>query len=94
MIPRVVIKTIRNFYCPAVEAEVHLEYCTDLKYQVGQASDIREVLINPDCEQKDQCGIASQQAGKTTYDWSRCAHQELQTAVCQQDGEKREWGLG
>lgn len=82
MKPRIVIKTGRNFFCPAVKAEVHIEYCTDLTYETGQISDTTEMLISPDCELKNHCGIACQERdGKTTYNWSRCAHQELKTAV-------------
>jgi hypothetical protein len=93
MKPRIIIKTVKNFHCPKIESEVHLEFCTDLRYEANMNNSPGERLIHPDCEEKDQCGIASEQDGKTIYDWSCCANPELKTAVWQ-DGEKREWGLG
>ncbi len=83
------LKTIRSFYCPKVNAGVHIKYCTELRYQCGKASDTRERLIEPDCEQKDRCGIASNQDQETIYDWSACAHPELQAAHWHRENKKK-----
>jgi hypothetical protein len=76
----VTVKTTKIFHCPKIDTEVGIEYCTGLKYLGGPASDIREILINPDCERKTRCGIACQKDGKAVYDWSLCANPELRTA--------------
>jgi len=75
------LKTIKNYYCPKIETSVHIQFCTQLEYLSGKESDIVEHLINPDCERKDQCDIARQQDGQTVYNWSCCVNPHLRTAV-------------
>ena len=92
MSPRIVIKTIRNFFCGRINAEVHLEYCTDFHYQPGRDLIVKELTLHPDCEQKDHCGIACRKEGKVVYDWSGCLHPELQNASVAQE-KNLEMGL-
>ena len=83
MKPRIIIKTVKNFHCPKINDEVHMEYCTDLSYEPDKINGASELLIDSDCDKKDKCGIACQQDGKTGYDWSQCANPELRTTVRQ-----------
>ena len=88
MRPRIIIKTVRNFYCYKINTDVHIEYCTDLCYQDQRSSRTVEILMNPDCEGKDHCGIACRQSEKSIYDWSCCVHSDLQKVLCQQGEDK------
>jgi len=89
MTSHVIVKTIRNFFCPKVNTDVHIEFLTDMKYQDGHISDTREVLAHPFCEQQDQCGIGRRHYGRVFYDWSLCANAELR-----QTGRRKEQGNG
>jgi hypothetical protein len=79
------VRMIKNFYCPSINSEVHIEYLSILQYQAGQDIIAGELVFNPDCERKEQCGIACREQNEIRYDWSRCLNPELKASLLQKE---------